>query len=61
VPLDCAAGREKRLRPEILPRGVPDDHTAIEFFVFPATPICRLPRWRWARGSITSPSKKRGA
>ena len=41
--LDFTAGGEKRLRGEILPRGVPGDHTAIDFFVFPRDAYLEVP------------------
>jgi hypothetical protein len=43
VHLDFAAGGEERLRREILPRGVPGDHTAIDFFVFPRDAYLEVP------------------
>jgi hypothetical protein len=43
VHLDFAAGGEERFRREVLPRGVPGDHTAIDFFVFPRDAYLEVP------------------
>jgi hypothetical protein len=42
-PLDFAADGDERLRREILPRGTPGDHTAIDFFVFPRDAYLEVP------------------
>ncbi len=42
-PLDFGADGEQKLRNEILPRGVPGDHTAIDVFVFPRDVYTEVP------------------
>jgi hypothetical protein len=42
-PLDFAADGERKLRSEILPRGLPGNHTAIDVFVFPRDVYQQVP------------------
>jgi hypothetical protein len=43
VHLDFAGGGEEKFRREILPHGVPGDHTAIDLFVFPLDAYLEVP------------------
>jgi hypothetical protein len=41
--IDFSAGGEGKLRDEVLPRGLPGNHTAIDVFVFPAEVFQQVP------------------